>query len=752
MNGYNKYKKSGKRAPGAGIIKFFVKAFFVLVLCLLSYMWMQRKSIVASVIQRQLYKMDICDLDFTVADISLFKFELRDISWGEPDAPFLYLSSLKLRYSPRGLYTGGLDQISLDRFETTLLFDDENKLQSELIERVILAVERIKLEYPQSAGTKKKLVTLPAFELNRGRVNIAGAGGYPADGKVDFNASFGPGFDGVELRGELALLGDKNTTFQGRIELLSLEDDLSSLSAKIRASLDLRSLVDPALTFEPNPLEFTGEFLVRGIDNSPEWELKLQLPSVLCQAQKEGFSFSGELQGESEFSGSATNVSGYGEVYLSDCNFDLTGTPACPAISNWAERIYFDFELPDTRVEQLGDAQLRGRVGICNLSSWADNLIDIYKGCFDISFCASATNGLSFKEPSLGWLSCRVGDVPLQPGAFQMDLTNKIFNVQMSILVADEPLKVMLDLVVPVNDPQSGTLRVEVPAVQIDSSGRFGELARDKSKEPFNFSGVVSALINVEGLHSGATVSGVAQIAEGAYSTDKFELAGISMNLPFEFDKAFRSTGDPVMRIETMEAGNIQMAAGEVLFHLNSRELFVESARMGWAKGFLQAYSIHAGFDGNIRNEFVVYAEKVDLGEVFMLIMPFDGEMEGVLYGRFAVGLKKKRVELSSGYLYSLPGQGGMLKLNDPAQMTTLLGRAGIKDDRQKSLSHALSDLDLTTIRLDLEPGEGEDSSLRIKLYGKSNYEKRPAPVNLNLNLNGQLQQLLNLGMDLSGM
>jgi len=263
---------------------------------------------------------------------------------------------------------------------------------------------------------------------------------------------------------------------------------------------------------------------------------------------------------------------------------------------------------------------------------------------------------------------------------------------------------------------------------------------------------MLSASVNVDGLYPGAAVTGAVKLAEGTYHKDEIELTGISMYMPFKWAGAAQSTGEPVVRIESLKAGNIVMGPGKILFQLTDRELFVERAQMAWAKGFLHAYAIHAGLDGNIRNEFVVYADKVDLGEVFMLVMPFDGKMEGVLYGRFPVILKKKRVELSGGYLYSLPDQGGMLKLNDPSQMEALLIRAGIPDDREKSLSNALSDLDLTAIRLDLVPGLGEDSSLRIKLHGKSNYKKRPAPVNLNLNLNGQLQQLLNLGMDLQGL
>ena len=133
-----------------------------------------------------------------------------------------------------------------------------------------------------------------------------------------------------------------------------------------------------------------------------------------------------------------------------------------------------------------------------------------------------------------------------------------------------------------------------------------------------------------------------------------------------------------------------------------------------------------------------------------MMIMPFKGKVEGVLYGRFPVGITADRVKLSTGFLYSLPGQGGVLRLEDSDQMLTLLDRAGITGDVREPLSRALSDMDFTVIRMELEPKLGGEAVLRIKLDGKSNFKEWPAPVALNLNLHGPLEELLNLGLSVS--
>jgi hypothetical protein len=151
------------------------------------------------------------------------------------------------------------------------------------------------------------------------------------------------------------------------------------------------------------------------------------------------------------------------------------------------------------------------------------------------------------------------------------------------------------------------------------------------------------------------------------------------------------------------------------------------------------------------RDDFVVYADRIDMGEALMMAFPFKGKIDGVLYGRVPVGIDRGRVKLYPGFLYSLPGQGGKIVLDDSRQMLGLLEQAGIRGDVQAPLSKALSDMDLSAIKMDLAPREAGDETLSIRLTGKSNFKEWPAPVDLSLNLNGPIEQLLNIGLDMSG-
>ncbi|MDD4622356.1 MAG: YdbH domain-containing protein, partial [Kiritimatiellae bacterium] len=244
-------------------------------------------------------------------------------------------------------------------------------------------------------------------------------------------------------------------------------------------------------------------------------------------------------------------------------------------------------------------------------------------------------------------------------------------------------------------------------------------------------------------------VLGRVKMREGHLTRGDMDAEGVTADVAFESGVFFRTIERPVVTFKQARAGKLKLDAGRLEFHLSPKELFVDRFEAGWCKGRLNAYSVHLDFK-NPKDDFIVYADRIDLGEALMMALPFRGQMEGYLYGRFPVGFDRGRVKLYNGFLYSLPGQSGMLRLDDSSQMLELLEKAGVRGDVQGPLAKALSDMDFSSARLDLETLEGGQGVLKIKLDGKSNYKEWPAPVDLNLNLRGPMEDLLNMGLDIS--
>jgi hypothetical protein len=212
-----------------------------------------------------------------------------------------------------------------------------------------------------------------------------------------------------------------------------------------------------------------------------------------------------------------------------------------------------------------------------------------------------------------------------------------------------------------------------------------------------------------------------------------------------------RTLGRPFAAFEAMNVGDVRLTRGRVDFQATAKELFIDRMEADFCKGKVYAYSIHLD-PLNPNAEVTVYADRIDMGEMLMSALPFKADrIEGRLFGRFPVTVEGGHIRLKPGYLYSLPGQGGTFRVNDSRELEPWLAQAGIQSDVNAPLAKALSDMDFSVIRIELETDEDENEAvLRFGLSGKSNSKDWPAPVELNLNVRGPLERVLNMGLKMS--
>ena len=79
------------------------------------------------------------------------------------------------------------------------------------------------------------------------------------------------------------------------------------------------------------------------------------------------------------------------------------------------------------------------------------------------------------------------------------------------------------------------------------------------------------------------------------------------------------------------------------------------------------------------------------------------------------------------------------------------LGAAGVPKAELDNLEKALADLDYSMLRVQLSRGEeGADSALALLLEGTATSGGTTVPVNLNVTFHGDLDKLVNTGIDLS--
>lgn len=592
------------------------------------------------------------------------------------------------------------------------------------------------------AEATRSSAPIAAGRAGCGRVSLTGSldvcGGRAGAAVCDLELSEGYFFRrGVNARGDFKLAmnaGPPYTTAAG------------AFSGRLKESAILPRW---GLAVNDGYVRFEGDVAVTGLATNPVWEASLRVPeSGLAAAVPDGRveARAGALV---SFSYGNAAMSAEGESWLSGLSLkrDSEGAPSIKAGLDSA-RVKFKvlpFEVAAVS-NMLVEAGVFWKGGHCSSAGTRMVLEDLGG---EVNLGWSLAGGLNFGGGErLLWRRLEAQGLRAEPGEFRLERRDGKVEARLAVKVEGCAGGVDVRAVLPLADARQAVLHVALPETVLEKDGVVAEAIRARVPG-MTVSGSVSALAEMRLMGSQPYVTGRVKLREGHFASGDMAAEGVAADVAFEIGVFFRTIERPVMTFKQARVGKLFLDAGRLDFHLTPQELLVDRLEVGWCKGRLNAYSVHLDFK-NPKDDFIVYADRIDLGEALMMALSFKGQIEGYLYGRIPVGIDRGRVKLSNGFLYSLPGQSGMLKLDDSGQMLELLEKAGIRSEVQEPLSKALSDMDFSSVRFDLETlGQGQ-GVLKIKLGGKSNYKEWPAPVDLNLNLRGPMEELLNMGLDMS--
>ena len=502
------------------------------------------------------------------------------------------------------------------------------------------------------------------------------------------------------------------------------------------------------LSFKDGTVPFEGETVVTGLASNPVWQISLRVPEFGLLSTQQTVCVQATAGAAASLRYSATTLALEGDAWLRDVAAQ-TGPASNRVAEAGVSRMAARFKVPEFNRTLVSNAVVELTLGASNGWARAGSLAVLEELQGQVPLVWSLPKGLSFLPgQSLAWQRLEAQGLKVVPDGFSLTNLDSAVELRFGARVAESKLGVSMQALVPLAAPKQTVIAVTLPDTEIAADDAVAAVVRGKVKD-MAFTGRVAADAKIRFLGAQPHVLGRMRVTDGRVRSGKMEVEGLAADVPFESGVFFRTIERPAVSFIRAKAGNIRLDQGRLSFQLTQQELFVDRMEVGWCKGSLSAYSLHLDLK-DPKDDFIVYADRIDLGEALMMVLPFKGKMEGVLYGRFPVGFDKGHVKLSNGFLYSLPDQGGKLRLDDSRQMITLLEKAGIKGDVQVPLSKALSDMDFNTFKMELEPRPDGEGTLRIKVVGKSNDKEWPAPVDLNLNLHGPLEELLNIGLNVS--
>lgn len=357
----------------------------------------------------------------------------------------------------------------------------------------------------------------------------------------------------------------------------------------------------------------------------------------------------------------------------------------------------------------------------------------------DVPVCSNIAAGWSqaqVRELALTGVTLAAGGSP----------TNLLIRVQPSIQGSAAKPQAVID--VPLAHPDRLVIRGELPVFAVDPEDALGVLLR-KFVPKLDFAGSAGARFAVEPGGGRPYVKIDAEVRNAAVKYDGWEVSDVQANCTVEGRAGrLRTSGRPKVEFGGIRNGEVRFGAGSVLFRMNPDEVFIEKFRSRFAGGELTAHGIHiAVADPDI--DFTLYADKVDMGGVLQLIPEFRGQnILGTLYGQMPIRFVGGQVKLTTGFLYSLPGEEGRIAFRTPDTMALLLARAGIGEGAVRTqMAEALHNMSVSMFRIDIESHDPEKALVAFRIKGQSQSKTYPAPIDLTLNLRGPIEQIVNFGV-----
>lgn len=248
-------------------------------------------------------------------------------------------------------------------------------------------------------------------------------------------------------------------------------------------------------------------------------------------------------------------------------------------------------------------------------------------------------------------------------------------------------------------------------------------------------------------------VKGLLKDASVTSASEEKPLSVESLRLPFGAEGlADRVDISPIfLRAKAVSFAGFSLTNAFASVRATERSYLVTEAGAGWCGGELKVYSLFLD-PKKLNAGATIFVEGVEAGEVMKLVKGLKGDATGKLHGKLPVYLKEgEELSLGDAYLFSTPGEGGVLRLEDSSAIVENLAAGGVPAETRSNLAKALLKLDYTVVKVDLRRGEGEDErELELKIEGSATEGKTTVPVHLDLTFRGKLEKLLNTGMKLS--
>jgi len=182
-----------------------------------------------------------------------------------------------------------------------------------------------------------------------------------------------------------------------------------------------------------------------------------------------------------------------------------------------------------------------------------------------------------------------------------------------------------------------------------------------------------------------------------------------------------------------MEIGNLKFTDGRVTFRVEDTEtVFIEQSRLTWCGGKVESGSLRISLK-NPELSTTLYCDRLQFTELLSQLGITDAEGDGSLNGRLPLEFNGRELVFDDGFLFSTPGNGGIVRFTNTAMLRQSLPETGQAAHLEYSMQ-AMENFSYNWTKLTFN-SKGDDLQISMQIDGKPT---TPLPFGYS---NGQLVQ-----------
>jgi hypothetical protein len=225
----------------------------------------------------------------------------------------------------------------------------------------------------------------------------------------------------------------------------------------------------------------------------------------------------------------------------------------------------------------------------------------------------------------------------------------------------------------------------------------------------------------------------------------KLTVEGVQGRLSGKWPAPANTPTDRGLRIDRVRYGDYEVSDMRWrVARLDERQLELELETARWLEGTVRvpAFRWELGSD---RLDAAAELEQVSLARLAELVPRFGGSIEGALNGRVPIRIAGGRLSVGEATLRLERSRPARLRYPADGLLTKDVPPGSERYRQLELIEHALADLRLTELIIQLHSPDHPETPVRLRLEGTFSSADAVIPVNFNLNLTGDVDQVLEL-------